>query len=227
MKPIKFISRIVKVEELAPNVKNISLSVPEDFEFTAGQYISFIIEIDGKKIRRPYSIASSPSEKNHLDLCIKIIPEGIATPTIDKLNEDGEILILGPLGEFNIQNKNKNLVFISNSTGIGPFRSMIKDLLQNNFKNKIILIAGYRNEEDVLYDNEFKELEKKHSKFTYKLALSSKNSRVQNILNESKEFIDLNADYYLCGLNDMISSVRVLLTKKSIPMRNIYSEKYD
>ncbi len=224
IKPEKFISEILEIKNLSPSVKHIKLSVPEKFEFVPGQYVSIIMEKNGNKIRRPYSICSKNNEKNFIELCIKIVEGGMASEIIKEKTIGNKVEILGPLGNFIIEesSKKKDRLFISNGTGIGPFRSMIKTMLGNEFKNKITLIAGYR--ENILYKEEFRELEKKHANFSHKVALSSQGKRVQDLL---EEFIDKKADYYLCGLKDMINSVRSILAKEEIEMKNIYSEKYD
>jgi len=219
MKPQKFKTKVIKNDYLTEDVKHLVLKKPKGFEFISGQYLSIILDNKERKIRRAYSIASSPKNKT-LEFCIKIIPEGLATPLIKNLTPKQEIEILGPMGDFIIHNKDKNIIFISTGTGVGPFRSMIINLLENEFKKKITLIAGYR--KNILYDSEFKKLTKKYSNFHYELAISSQGKRVQNIL-----IIDKKADYYLCGLSPMINSVRAILTKKSVPMKNIFSEKYD
>jgi len=228
----KFESGILEIIELSPSVKHLKIFVPSEFIFIPGQYISFIMEIDGKKLRRPYSISSPPSEKGYADLCIKIVENGLASEMINEMQVDDKIEVLGPLGEFTIKNKDKDLVFISSGSGIGPFRSMIRDLLENNFEYNITLLTGYRSEEDILYDNELTQLSEEHENFEYKTVLSQPSEvyegptgRVQDLIKSLE--IPNQADYYICGLNDMILSVRQLLVKKGVEMKDIYSEKYD
>lgn len=227
----KFESGVLEIIELSHNVKQIKIFFPTNFTFIPGQYISFILEIDGKKLRRPYSIASSPNEKGYVDLCIKISKNSDTGKLINELQVDDNIQVLGPLGEFTIKNKDKDLVFISSGVGIAPFRSMIKDLLENNFEHKIILLTGYKSEEDILYDNEFSELQEQHENFKYKTILSQPNNAgkkqgyVQNLI---KDFTPLQeADYYLCGLCDMITDVKDLLVKKGVSADDIHFEKYN
>lgn len=220
--PEKFISEILENKEIDENVRHLVLSIPKNFKFIPGQYISIIKEIEGKKIRRPYSICSPPSQKDKIDLCIKVVKKGIFTPLINKIKCGDKIEVLGPLGEFTIskESKNKDIIFISTGTGIGPFRAMIPSLLESGFNKNITLIAGYKNNK--LYDNEFTSLSQKYSNFNYKTAISIEGKRVTDILPINKE-----ADYYICGLNEMISSVRNILVKNGIEMKNIFSEKYD
>jgi ferredoxin-NADP reductase len=215
----KFKSKVIENKSIAEDVKNLVITTPKDFNFIPGQYISLIFDKDGKRLRRPYSIAS-PSNNGKVELCIKIISEGLVTPTINEFQKDKELEILGPLGDFIIEDKTKDLILISTGTGIGPYRSIIPNLLENNFKNKITLIAGYR--KNKLYDEEFQDLSNKYNNFEYKTAISSNGNRVQDIIPINKQ-----ADYYLCGLKEMINSVRNQLVKQGIEMKNIIAEKYD
>ena len=38
---------------------------------------------------------------------------------------------------------------------------------------------------------------------------------------------DEKADYYICGLKEMVNSVKDLLLEKGIPNENVFFEKYD
>ena len=58
-------SEILETKELTPDVKSIKIQRPEEFEFQAGQYIS--INFKDTNLKKPYSIASSPKEKEFLE----------------------------------------------------------------------------------------------------------------------------------------------------------------
>ena len=224
----RFKSKIIGIKQLNPTVKHITISLPEEFDFYPGQFVSFIFDNNGTEIRRPYSIASNP-RKGSLDIVIKIVANGLITPTINKMKVGDELTVLGPMGTFTIKDKAKPIIFISTGTGIGPFRSMILDLLENGCKNNITLLTGYRNEEDVLYDNEFNDLMDKNKNFFYHKILSqdenfSKKGWVQKLVEQN---LNPNNHYYICGLKDMVNSVRELLEKNNIPQDNIFFEKYD
>jgi len=225
-----FKTRILEIENLVDDVKHFVLSIPEGFDFHPGQFISLIIPKGAGQIRRPYSIASKPG-KDKIDLCIKILPEGLITPILNEMKVGDEINALGPMGHFYVQDESidKPLTFIATGTGITPFRSAIHHLLENDSQNPITLIAGYRYEKNSLYDNEFKDLEKKYPNFTYKKAISrpeeGNKAYVQDVL---KENILPNTHYYICGLKEMVFAVRDLLTEeKQVPKENVFFEKYD
>ena len=133
-KIFKFESKILSVKQLTKDTKHLTISVPDNFDFYPGQFISLITNKNGNEIRRPYSIASKPA-KNSIELCIKILRKGLITPIIDNLKIGDKINIIGPMGSFviNEESKDKNIILISTGTGIAPFRSIALHLLENNF----------------------------------------------------------------------------------------------
>ena len=135
------------------------------------------------------------------------------------------------MGTFIVKDLSRDLVLISTGTGIGPFKSIISYLLENDFKNKIILLTGYRHEEDILYEKEFKNLKEKYKNFSYEIILSknndnetSENGYVQKLV---EKYLNPSYNYYICGLKEMVNSVKDFLLEKGVPKENIFFEKYD
>ncbi|MEX0933065.1 MAG: FAD-binding oxidoreductase [Candidatus Pacearchaeota archaeon] len=230
-----FESKLLGVKKLNKTVIELRFSLPKDFKFKAGQYLSLSMIINGKKIRKPYSISSIPGE-NLGSFCIKLVQGGEGSSFLKKLKKGDKIELFGPAGKFIVdeKSKKKDLIFISTGTGISAFKSMIPDLLINqNFKNKIILIKGFRNEGRNLYDREFLALSKKFKNFEFFNIFSrpkSKNferkGRVQNFIFKISPR-NFSGDFYLCGLEEMIKSVSKKLKEKSIKEERIFFEKYN
>lgn len=238
MKPRIFDSEVLDVKNASEDVKVLKLSVPENFDFTPGQYVSLSVPFIAqdkkmKKIRRPYSIASLP-KKNYIELCVKLVKKGLASEYISKLKKHDKVELFGPLGKFKVskKSKNKNLIFIANGVGIAPFISMISDLLSSEFNKKIILISGFRNKEKILYKKQLENLKKKYSNFDFFVVLSKqKNSNykhkgyVQDFL---EKFIPENfkGDFYLCGFKKMINSVKKRLHNLEFEKNIIFYEEF-
>jgi len=231
----EFKSKILETINLTSDVKSIKIKRPKDFEFKAGQYISISFSTENSKLRKPYSIASSPSEKEFLEICIKRISKGPASNFLCDLSKGDKIEFLGPIGNFMVKRdfKQKDLIFISTGTGIGPFKSMIPYLLENNFKNKIILIKGFRYEKGILYDKKFQELKENHQNFEFHNILSKPKDKNFENIGHVQDFLDkfipkeFQGHVYLCGLSKMIDQTGEALMKKGLKTEQIFFEKYD
>ena len=230
----EFKAKVSEIDDLAPDVRLIKLSYPEGFQFKAGQYISISVKNKNIKIRRPYSIASSPAKKNCIELCVKNV-NGLATNYLFSLKKDDKIEFLGPMGRFilNKSSKMKGLIFIAVGTGIAPFMSMIPYLLESGYQKKIILIKGERKEKNIIYDEELNKLNQKYKNFEFYNVLSQpvninfgNKGYVQDFLNKyiPENFV---GDFYICGLSGMIKDVIKKLKEKNIPLQKIFYEKYD
>ncbi len=231
----KIQSKIIEISPLAKDTKKFILSVPKNFRFKAGQYILLELPLHDTIQRRAYSIASTLENKRQIELCIKKIAKKGFVSELFKLKTNSKITFLGPIGKFFIEKRPKNkIVFISVGTGIAPLRSMIEYLLKNlKFKKAIILIHGYRHEENIFYEKIFSNLEKKFSNFKQYIVLS-KPKKIKEILkghvqNHISKIISKPQDciYYICGMKEMISEVTEKLNKLKIKKQNIFFEKYN
>ena len=60
-----FQARVTKRVDFAPDLWMFRIEAGGAFNFVPGQYATLGVEDGGKRIERPYSIASSPSESAH------------------------------------------------------------------------------------------------------------------------------------------------------------------
>lgn len=205
-----------------------------DFDFEAGQFLNIIIESDpAKPVKRSYSIASTPLWKGYLDLCWKKVEGGFATGYLWTLKEGDKLKIQGPLGRFTVRRPlPETIAFVSTGTGIAPFRSMFHTLLAQNEKVQILNIFGNRYDEDILYQKEFEDLEKKYPNFKNVFTVSrpklwaGEKRYVQHLLpihikNPATTHI------YICGLTNMITEVQSAAAAMGMPKEQIFFEKYD
>ncbi len=235
IKPIKFESEILDIKSLTPTVKSFVLSVPDEFSFEPGQFVTIFIKTPmGTIERRSYSIANSVHQKGRIELCIDKVENGRVSPLLHDMHIGTKFNAQGPLGVFILEEnaKNKDNIFIATGSGITPFVSMIPYLLQQTDK-KVILLDGYKHENEVLYKNVFDSLKKKYKNFEHHTIISrpSENhkgntGRVQQLI-EKHVPSDFSGDFYLCGLFEMIKDVGQLLAKRNVVSKRIIFERYD
>lgn len=72
------------------------------FEFVGGQYVILNLgnDIDGKSIKRAYSILSSDSKTDSFQICVKRLGTGKASSILPKLELGAELEYSGPWGKF-------------------------------------------------------------------------------------------------------------------------------
>lgn len=102
---------------------------------------------------------------------------GVCSNHLCDLNEGDEVRLSGPNGKkflLPAEASAHDYVFFATGTGIAPFRGMVLDLLKGTGSRapKVALVMGSPYQTDLIYDEFFRDLSKKHSNFTYLTALS-------------------------------------------------------
>lgn len=129
----------------------------ELFDFAAGQYATLGLEIDGEFVARAYSIASSPCERDHLELYINVIEDGEFTPSLFRLRQGDEIYYMGPKGVFTLAKSDApHLLLVATGTGLAPYVSMLRTLQLEQRSGRrhgrtITLVHGVRYTADLGY----------------------------------------------------------------------------
>ncbi len=225
---------LVESYELAPEVRHFVFAVPgvEQLHFKAGQFVSFTEVLAGKKITRPYSIASRP-DGNHFELCLNRVQEGIFSPWLFEMKPGDSVEMGAPLGFFVVRNPSKEAVFIATGTGIAPFRAMVPDYLTHPQSKQLTLLFGVRHENTIYYRSEFEEFANKHPSFRFWPTLSRADSawtgRTGHVQVHLMEAIGdrRELDVYICGLKAMVDEVRAILKEMGFDRKQIIFEKYD
>jgi ferredoxin-NADP reductase len=225
---------LIESRELAPEVRHFVFAVPgvEQLHFKAGQFVSFTEVLAGKKITRPYSIASRPNG-NHFELCLNLVKEGIFSPWLFEMKPGDSIEMGAPLGFFVVRNPAKEAVFVATGTGIAPFRAMVPDYLTHPQSKQLTLLFGVRHEHTIYYRNEFQELALKHPSFRFWPTLSRADAawtgRTGHVQVHLMEAIGdrRDLDVYICGLKAMVDEVRAILKEMGFDRKQIIFEKYD
>lgn len=242
-----FKTKLTNKKQLSGNVYlfRFDLIEPQEINFKAGQYIVLQVPKDNGFVPRLYSIASSTINKNYLELLIEIIPGGVASEYLNKLEIDNTVIFKGPAGMFILKEKSEdkkiNLVFFATGTGIAPIRSILMSHNLSNF-NKVILFWGMSHYLGAIFLDELKGLAQNNSNFQFKICLS-REENLSVIPEEDKIYYLLgrvnkayeecfpqsyssNTNYYICGSREVSENLRQYLIEKEIAKENLHFEKY-
>lgn len=192
-------------------------------EFEPGNCIDIINPYS--KVKKPYSIASSTEYKDLLFFFTRIMPSSSGVSQyISNLKEDDIVELGEPFGYFNPgkEDTDKKYIYIATGTGFAPFRSAL-----TSYKHRPHAIYyGCRTIHDVLpMSDDCKAI----CKFAYsrqKDPYMSNIKRVTEYLSEMPTNKPNEYTYYLCGLEDMISSVSQYLMDAGVPWDLIKTEQF-
>ncbi|MBI2081984.1 MAG: FAD-dependent oxidoreductase [Deltaproteobacteria bacterium] len=234
-----------QVVDLTPTVKHFKIGFPRGNRptFQAGQFCSIhipeICGLDsktGKPLRRAYSIASPPHEEGFVDLCIKRVEGGPATNWLWQQEEGASVLVSIPYGKFLMKEPvNYTPVFVATGTGIAPLRSMLFDLYYKKglaTGQEVWLIFGVRHDDEILYQDEWKKLEKDHKEFHFIPTVSRPKKwpgEVGYVQDKLKKFITdpMGKEIYICGLGAMVKAVQETALSIGFKKEQIHFERYD
>ena len=235
---ITYSATLTKKTTLNEDVYYLSCTLPSDKTWTyeAGQYMIFHVPTDDKMrpLRRLYSIASSPTNKNTVDFIIEMVPDGIGSKYIQELAVNDIVTLQGPAGVFTYKPSTRNPIFLATGTGIAPMYSIITDLIVQKSNKQLQLFWGMKYKKDLYLIDELAALAKQSNTFTYSVCLSREKDvddtscilgRVTDgLTNLTSNFS--NFDYYLCGGKEMVESLRSFLLEHNVPKEQVYFEKF-
>ncbi len=235
---------VTRIEDATYNTKRFWIQIPElpSFDFTPGQFVTLDLPIHDKpnKRWRSYSIASWPDGSNIFELLIVLLEGGAGTTYLfNEVTVGSELTLRGPVGVFVLPEViDKDLYFICTGTGIAPFRSMINYMKLHPVPHKdIYLVFGTRSQKDLLYTDEWRQLEKEVPRFQYIPTLSREKWEgccgyvhavyEQLVLGKMNGSTDLPpSNFYLCGWKVMIDEAKERIAKLGYDKKAIHQELY-
>ena len=208
-------------------------------DYKAGQFITLGLPNPlegGKIVRRAYSIASHPENRDYIELVIRWVRKplpGRLTTQLFNAKEGDEILWLKPTGRALLINEelpngekdNRRIICIGGGTGLAPFVSFAQHFHDTGDKREIIVLHGasYLDElsyKDLLTDLENESIEKGKDvwNFKYRAAIS----RPQEWFNRSWAGQVGRVETFLRPRDEGISSLEELVGEKITKENTIF-----
>ncbi len=232
--------RVQKIIQETHDVRTFRF-VPEQgtslpFVYQPGQYLTLSLLIDGKTVRRSYTIASTPSRPGSCEVTIKRNPDGVSSVCMhDHVKEGQSITMSASSGKFIFTGENaKGVVLLAAGVGITPLMGMIRYLTDRAWPGDIHLLYSNKTEADVIFLRELEDLQSRFKNLHVTLTLTRNESKSWNHLTGridaallARTVPDLvNLPIYICGPNEMLSATRELLVSLNVPKENIFTESF-
>lgn len=208
-------------------------SIP--FTFLPGQFLTFSVEIAGKRLRRSYTIASSPTQTGHLEVTVKRQEHhGVSQYLHDRVALGSLVDITAPAGRFTFTGEEPSIVLIAGGVGITPMMSVTRYLTDTSYPGDIFFLFGARTTEDFVFREELEYLQRRHANLhvTATMSRAAGTAWMGPEGPVSKEFIahavpEISRRHiHLCGPPPMMDAVKAELAELGVPKERVETEAF-
>lgn len=210
-------------------------------KYSAGQYLTLIFRINGRRYIRPYSFSSAPAMDQTLDVTIKRVPNGTVSNHIhDTVSIGDSIEVMPPMGDFVCETLHDQIFLWGVGSGITPLMSIAKQILASSSQTIVNLIYGNRNHDSTIFLDRIKQLQLQFSNrfvvrhFHTQLQISPNiPGLIEGRIDKEKALSILGKTecstsvHYICGPTGLKNSVKEALNTKGIPESRIFSEDFE
>ena len=232
-----FTLHCLAVQQETHDVKTFIFESPEQAlsDYLAGQYLGFEFEIDGKPLRRNYTLSSTPSRPHRLAITVKRVVDGQLSNWLhDQFKPGMSLAAHAPSGNFHIkQSSNAKLLLLSAGSGITPMLSMLRYLSDLNIDRDIVFLHSAHSEKDLIAEQELALLSQAFSNCSIRYTLTqhaeSNWQGYQGRLNRGMlmDVPDLEQRaVYVCGPQAFMQSAKEQLLALGLHEDDYYEESF-
>ena len=223
--------RVQKIVEETPEAKSVVLDVPPglqgDFRYRAGQFLTFEVEIGGERLRRSYSLASSPDWEGGHKVTVKRVDGGrVSCWFNDKLRVGDVLSVTKPEGRFVLDASTGPLVLFAGGSGITPVVSLVKTALKTT-PRWVLLFYANRDARSVIFQAELAALEDANrNRMRIVHRLDDQHGLLDEATVRAVAQANPGASFYLCGPAPFMSLIEKTLPTMGVPEGHIHVERF-
>ena len=226
-----------QIEQQTHDTKTLRFQILDEKRFCAkpGQFLTFQWPIDGQRVRRSYTVSSSPVHENYVEITPKRMENGCVSVFLNERAKPGlAVEASGPYGRFYFDGTlHKSIVLIAAGSGITPMISMLRYIDDLELATPVTLLYCVRTGADIIFENELSRLSRSLPNFKYELCLSRPEpawkGRSGRLTEEfvSEKVTDLNAPtFFLCGPKGFMDNARQILSTLGVNQDRILQESF-
>lgn len=239
-----------EVRRLTADSIEVTFEVPDElageYDYAPGQYLALRKELNGRELRRSYSICAAPVP-GELRVAIKRDLGGeFSTWANESLTAGTVIDVMSPQGTFTTQlvpasgehGTDRHYAAIVAGSGITPVMSLARSLLAASPHTRFSLVYSNRTAQDVMFLEELAELKDRYpSRFALYHVLTRERrvsdvfsgrldaERLQTFLEHLVRPRDVD-EWFICGPFELVQLVRDTLEEAGVDRRHVRFELF-
>jgi ferredoxin-NADP reductase len=235
--------RVARIFAEATDVKTFRFTPPDGgplpFSYLPGQFLSLTLRPeskDGKPVRRSYTIASSPTQRDYVEITVKHIEQGVVSGYLhDRVKEGDRLEVSAPFGSFTFMGQEADsIVLLGGGVGITPLMTVIRYLTDHGWPNDIFLLYSCRTSRDFIFREELEYLQRRYANLHVVASMTraagtewmgptgrlTKELIAQNVPNIASRRV------HLCGPPPMMEALQGILAELGVPKERVRTESF-
>jgi ring-1,2-phenylacetyl-CoA epoxidase subunit PaaE len=240
--PSRFVPlRVKRVEPLTHDSVVVELEGEGRMSFVAGQHLTLRRFVDGKELRRTYSICASARTGN-LRIGVKRLEGGAFSSWVnDELAAGDLIEVMAPAGRFTPhldETTRRRYVAVAAGSGITPIFSIVATALEAEPESTVVLWYGNKTTRDIMFLEELCDLKDEYPERFEVLFFTSREEqevellsgridgeRLRRLLAELQPADEVD-EWFLCGPLTMVEEARSALADAHVDRARIHAELF-
>ena len=237
--------RVAEVEPLTEEAVAVTFAVPdhlaEEFAYLPGQHLVIRAEIDGRDIRRSYSICAN-ANTGRLRVGVKKLEGGAFSTWANTRLAAGQTLqVAPPVGEFTINpdpGRARHYLAIAAGSGATPVFSHLTTVLETEPASRFTLVYGNRETRSVMFLEELQACKDRFPERFHLIHFFSREpqpvelfsgrispDRLQRLFSRVVDADSVDA-WFLCGPQRMVAEVEAFLRERGTAPEDIHHELF-
>jgi ring-1,2-phenylacetyl-CoA epoxidase subunit PaaE len=228
------------IQQPGDNLIFIFEKTPEEINYLPGQFLTLLFPVNGREIRRSYSLFSTPSLVEPLSIAVKLVENGEISRFLHHKTSVGDVLTaLSPTGLFTyipFRDTKRTIFLFAAGIGITPIYAILKTALLEEVNSKIVLVYSNRSVANTLFKDELDEWARKYLE-RFKIIYFFSDAKnimmarlnkfmIEQLVVEYMEFDPQQALFYTCGPIDYMVNCRIVLLSLKYSIDQIKRETY-
>ncbi|GAA3747237.1 phenylacetate-CoA oxygenase/reductase subunit PaaK [Leifsonia bigeumensis] len=243
-----------EVRRLTEDSIEVTFAVPVEFageyDYAPGQYLALRKELNGRELRRSYSICAAPLP-GELRVAIKRDLGGeFSTWANESLTAGTVIDVMSPQGTFTTQlapvsggesgerDTDRHYAAIAAGSGITPVMALARTLLASSPNTRFSLVYSNRTAQDVMFLEELAELKDRYPSRFALFHVLTRERRVSDVLSGRLDAERLHVflehlvrpqdvdEWFICGPFELVQLVRDTLEEAGVDRKHVRFELF-